>query len=115
MFGLSFGEMLVLGVMALILIGPKQLPEVARNVGRFLNDLKRATEGLTDDLKKQAKVEFDLHDKRLPPVVPPTAEPVKEDLVSSDPHYPPAPEAAAMPSTAVEFSGPASEKKDKPS
>lgn len=59
MFGFSLGEVLFLGVLALIVIGPKQLPEVARHVGRFLNDLKRATEGFTDDIKKQAKIDFD--------------------------------------------------------
>ncbi len=41
MFSLSFGEMALIAVLALILIGPKQLPEIAKTVGRFLNDLKR--------------------------------------------------------------------------
>lgn len=54
------GEILVLAVLGLILIGPEQLPELARTLGRFINDLKRTTEGLTDDIKKQAKVDIDL-------------------------------------------------------
>jgi len=41
MFSLSFGEMALVAVLALILIGPKQLPEIAKTVGRFINDLKR--------------------------------------------------------------------------
>lgn len=60
MFGLGMSELVVLGVLALILIGPQQLPEVARTLGRFLNDLKRSAEGLTDDIKRQAKVDLDL-------------------------------------------------------
>lgn len=60
MFGLGMGEILVLAVLGLILIGPEQLPELARTLGRFINDLKRTTEGLTDDIKKQAKVDIDL-------------------------------------------------------
>lgn len=51
MFNMGFTEMLVIAVLALILIGPKQIPEVARNVGRFLNELKRTTESFTDELK----------------------------------------------------------------
>lgn len=43
MFGLSFAHMILLAAIALIVIGPKQLPEVARTLGRFLNELKRVT------------------------------------------------------------------------
>lgn len=60
MFGFSFGEILFLGLLALIVIGPKQLPEVARNLARLINDLKRSTQGLTDELKMSAKVDFDI-------------------------------------------------------
>jgi sec-independent protein translocase protein TatB len=35
MFGLGWGEMLVVGVVALIIIGPKDLPHVFRAVGEF--------------------------------------------------------------------------------
>lgn len=41
--------MLVVAVIALIFIGPDQIPEVARTLGRFLSDLRRST----DDLKRE--------------------------------------------------------------
>jgi len=41
MFGFSMGEILLLGAIALIAIGPKQLPEVARTIGKLLNELRR--------------------------------------------------------------------------
>jgi Sec-independent protein translocase protein TatA len=47
MFGFSMGEMLLLMAIALIAIGPKQLPEVARTLGKFMNELKRATGDFT--------------------------------------------------------------------
>ena len=47
MLGLSLGEMVVLGGIALIAIDPKDLPQVARTLGKFLNELKRATGDLT--------------------------------------------------------------------
>ena len=43
MFDIGFGEMMLLGSIALIAIGPKQLPEVARTVGRLLNEVRRAS------------------------------------------------------------------------
>lgn len=42
MFNLGISELILIGVIALIFIGPKQLPEVARSVAKFLNELKRA-------------------------------------------------------------------------
>ncbi len=50
MFNIGFSEFLVIGVVALIVIGPKQLPEVARVVGRLLSELKRATQDLSGGL-----------------------------------------------------------------
>jgi sec-independent protein translocase protein TatB len=50
MFGLSFAEAALLGVIGLVVLGPKQLPEVARMIGRLLNELKRASSDLTEVL-----------------------------------------------------------------
>lgn len=47
MFNLGFSEVIILGVLALLLIGPKQLPELARTLGRLLNEFKRATGDIT--------------------------------------------------------------------
>ena len=43
MFNMGFTEILVLGLIALVVIGPKQLPEVAKTLARLINELKRAT------------------------------------------------------------------------
>lgn len=48
MFNLGLSEIILISIIALIFIGPKQLPEIARALGRTLNELKRATEDLTD-------------------------------------------------------------------
>jgi sec-independent protein translocase protein TatB len=56
MFGLSFTHLLLLTVMALIFIGPEQLPGVARTLGRFINELKRASNSLTDEFKRSVDV-----------------------------------------------------------
>lgn len=61
MFNIGFSELLILGLIALIFIGPNQLPEVARTIGRLLNEWKRATSDfqssitthLTDEVKQR--------------------------------------------------------------
>ncbi len=57
MFGLGMSEIIFLALLALIVIGPKELPELARTVGRFLNELKRSTNVLGEELKQQARID----------------------------------------------------------
>ena len=53
MFNLGFSELLLLGLIALIFIGPNQLPEVARTLGRLLNEWKRATSDFQNTMTTQ--------------------------------------------------------------
>ncbi len=46
------GLILIL-VLALILFGPNKLPEIGRAFGKSLREFKRATDGITDDIKKE--------------------------------------------------------------
>lgn len=102
MFGLGMSELILLGVLALILIGPQQLPEVARTLGRFLNDLKRSAEGLTEDIKHQARVDLDLDslDPRKQQKEPPPIPIMKDPRVHNTP--PPVDETP-KPTSASEF------------
>ena len=42
-------EMMVILVVALLVLGPQRLPEVARSVGRGMRELKDSLSGVTDD------------------------------------------------------------------
>lgn len=58
MFNVGFTELLVLGVIGLLVLGPEQLPIVARKLARILNDLKRAKDEImspVEDLKTEAR------------------------------------------------------------
>lgn len=50
MFNLGILELILLGAIALIFIGPKQLPGVARAVARLLNELKNVSGDLKESL-----------------------------------------------------------------
>jgi sec-independent protein translocase protein TatB len=70
MFGLSFGEILIIAVIALLLLGPDKLPEAAKTLGKTLREVRRATE----DLKDQVEREIYSEDKPAKPaLVPPVA------------------------------------------
>ena len=59
MFGLGTAELIVILLVALIVLGPNEIPKVARTLGRGLRELQRAK----DDLKKN--IEFDEDDIKL--------------------------------------------------
>ena len=63
---MSFTHMLILAVIALIVIPPEQLPEMARQLAKLIFDLKRSTAGLFDELKQDAIFKpDDLLDKNI--------------------------------------------------
>jgi sec-independent protein translocase protein TatB len=64
-FDLSFLKILVLGVLALVIFGPEQLPSLAAKGGRMLRELRRMAEGAKADLQESLGPEFadfDLND-----------------------------------------------------
>ncbi|MEM7647233.1 MAG: twin-arginine translocase TatA/TatE family subunit [Pseudomonadota bacterium] len=55
MFNIGFNEFLAIGIIALLVIGPKQLPEVAKVVGRLIGELKKATQDLSGGLLEASR------------------------------------------------------------
>jgi len=49
MFNLGLPEMLMIGAAALLLFGPKRLPELAKGLGKGIRDFKKALEGEDKD------------------------------------------------------------------
>ena len=56
MFGIiGFSEILIILVIALIVIGPKRLPEVAKTMGKGLAEFKRAMEDIKNTVNEEVK------------------------------------------------------------
>jgi sec-independent protein translocase protein TatB len=53
MFGIGMPEMLVILAVALIVIGPKKLPDLAKSLGRALGEFKRATSDLKESIQSE--------------------------------------------------------------
>jgi twin arginine-targeting protein translocase TatB len=55
MFGIGMQELIIIAIIALIIVGPKKLPDLAKTLGKGFSEFKKATEGITDDLKETLK------------------------------------------------------------
>jgi sec-independent protein translocase protein TatB len=115
MFNLGAGEIAVIMIVALLLLGPDKLPELARGIGKFVREFRRQT----DDVRGMVEREFYKMDQEVfaeeqpqPKRIEPPAEAAPTDAAASPegelapPTYPsvfPPPEGvvAAKPSSAA--------------
>ena len=71
LFGIGLPELLLIMVLALVVIGPERLPEVAGQVGRTVADLKRQANQLTSEFQQSLEVAAqERKEQRLGPTTP---------------------------------------------
>lgn len=57
MFDIGFSELLVIGLVALIVIGPERLPRVARTLGHLAGRLQRYVADVKSDINREVELE----------------------------------------------------------
>ena len=57
MFDISFTEIMVISVVALIVVGPERLPKVARTLGHLLGRVRRYVGDVKNDIQREMEVE----------------------------------------------------------
>lgn len=57
MFGMSMTEIIIIAVIALLVLGPKDLPNAAKTLGKAYRDVKRAGDDLRDTFEREVMQE----------------------------------------------------------
>ena len=57
MFDMCFMELMVIGVLALLVLGPERLPKAARTMGLIIGRVRRSVSNFQEDLERQARTE----------------------------------------------------------
>jgi len=69
---MGFSETIFLFFLALIIFGPKKLPEIARQVGKALNEFRRASNEFKAQIESEiSQLEMENRQQILPPSEPP--------------------------------------------
>lgn len=99
MFGIGMQELVLIFVLALLVVGPKKLPEVARALGKGYAEFRRAF----DDMKRSVETEVRADELRRTLLdVPPPPPPVRPESLLPGP----APVATASPYPEIVEGGP---------
>lgn len=57
MFGLGVPELILIFIVALILFGPKRLPEIGRTLGKAMSEFKKATDELKNTVEREVRMD----------------------------------------------------------
>jgi sec-independent protein translocase protein TatB len=106
-FGFS-GEMIFLFFLALVLFGPKKLPEIGRQIGRIMNEFRRASNEFRSQIESEMNaLEREAKPQILPPVQAPLGSLASRILNPPSPEQMKAADEKADTQPAVSTPGPA--------
>lgn len=105
MFGIGLPELILILGIALIVVGPERLPELAKSLARGINELKKTATALKDSVNEEVKEEADPWRQNLDATTPaefpgvnaPLPPPEPADPATAESPEPPASATAAPP------------------
>lgn len=80
MFNVGGGELLVIALIALIVLGPERLPEAARTVGKVMGEIRRLSTGFQDEVRHA----FDEGDAPTAAAATPASSPLAAEVAELD-------------------------------
>ena len=84
-FGLTFDKLLVIGIIAVFLLGPERLPYYAAQLGRLVKSLRSMANGAKDRMREEMGPDFDDIDwKKLDPRQYDPRRIIREALIEDD-------------------------------
>jgi Tat protein translocase TatB subunit len=85
MFEGRFPELLIIFVVALVVLGPHKLPQVAALIGRWLGNARAMARQFRDQLEEEAQnMQRPVVDPTRPPPPPPAAAPPQQPPAAAD-------------------------------
>jgi TatA/E family protein of Tat protein translocase len=109
MFGsIGMQELIIIFVIALIIFGPRRLPDLGKSLGRSIAEFKRASNELRNTLEEEIRVD-EQRQTTAPPATTATATPATPapppTTATATPATPAPPQPAAAPPTAAAATG----------
>jgi len=65
MFDIGFQELLIIFVVALLVFGPKKLPELAKTMGKWVAEIKKGVHIAKTQIEQEINVDFKIPDEDL--------------------------------------------------
>ena len=87
MGSLGFSELLLIFMVALLVFGPRKLPEIGKTIGKALGEFRKATEDLKNTIEREVQVEE--HRQIAPHIVPAPEVVSRDEPVNAIPIQPP--------------------------
>lgn len=88
MIGMSFSETIFLFFLALIIFGPKKLPEIARQVGKYMNEFRRASNEFKAQIEQEiAHLDVETKKQTILPPSPPVEGTTSREIAAANVTY----------------------------